>query len=96
MKEIETLTHEEVSKKCRYIMPMKDWEIFEREANTMSGARKDIVLILQGDREDTAFAMSTDYEGMLALARGLARKLDPSPEDRVLSALERIEARLSD
>ena len=54
--------------------------------------QREIILscVLLGETEP--FALATDRRTLIELARYILRVLDPTPEDRILEALQRIES----
>ena len=89
---LETLTAEQVRKRFQsgvYVLKEAP-KLYEQQVNH----RNEIILSYLTLHSTEPDALATDRRTLIELARYILRVLDPTPEDRILEALQRIESLL--
>ena len=88
---LETLTAEQVRKRFQTVITLKEApKLHEQQV----APQREIILSCLSLGETEPFALATDRRTLIELARYILRVLDPTPEDRILEALQRIESLL--
>ena len=85
---LETLAAEQVRERFQTVLALKEApKLHEQQVDP----QREIILSFLVSGNTEPFAIATDRRTLIEFARYILRVLDPTPEDRILEVLQRIE-----